>query len=624
MSLQGAMSTAVTGLRSAQVGIDLVARNVANADTAGYTAKSQNPVAQYTSGQIVGVSPGRIEREVDAFLQQQLRTEIGIGSAIDIRADILSRIDQLLGTPGEANALDTVFNEFGTSLQSLISSPEQFISRAEVMQHAAALAETLNRLTTEVQEMRQQTELSLGDAVDQANVALQEIARLNQEIQGIYDTAPGVADLMDERDRYIDQLSQLMDVKTAPGERGAVRVYTGGGNLLVDTQAVDLVFDMRTGIDATAQYSLDEAERGVGTIYMTSLGGTPLDLFRHGDIRSGSIAAYRELRDDTLVQVQAQLDELAHGLALAFSGKVNEGTATSVGAQNGFDLDVAGLMAGNEISVTYTQTPPGSPKTYTFVRVDQPGSLPLANTATNNPNDIVVGIDFSTGFASAVSQIDYALGTSVSVTSPSADTIRILDDGAAGTISIDSVSAFVTPSALQDQGIQLDLFQDLDGTYQTYSNSRDGYGQKTGFAGRIALNSQIVADNSLLVLYQTSPATGQGDPARPQELFERFSQRPMQFSAASGIGTETNPFNGSLIDFTQRVINLNGQNAEVAKREQEAQTVVIDTLRTRFDADTKVNVDEEMSQLLVLQNAYAANARVMSVVKELLDILMRV
>ena len=107
-------------------------------------------------------------------------------------------------------------------------------------------------------------------------------------------------------------------------------------------------------------------------------------------------------------------------------------------------------------------------------------------------------------------------------------------------------------------------------------------------------------------------------------MFERFSERPLTFSSATGVGTENNPFSGSIADFTQRVINLNGQNAEISQREQEAQTVVIDALQTRFDSESKVDVDEEMSRLLVLQNAYAANARVMSVVKEMLDILMRV
>eukprot|EP01042_Synura_sphagnicola_P006467 gene6467-8256_t len=66
----------------------------------------------------------------------------------------------------------------------------------------------------------------------------------------------------------------------------------------------------------------------------------------------------------------------------------------------------------------------------------------------------------------------------------------------------------------------------------------------------------------------------------------------------------------------QRVVAGQGQASEQAKRLDEGQ-------QSRFLEDTKVNVDEEMSNLIELQSAYAANARVISTVKELLDVLMR-
>jgi flagellar hook-associated protein 1 FlgK len=451
---------------------------------------------------------------------------------------------------------------------------------------------------------------------------MREIARLNTEIQTIYESSSGAADLEDQRDRYIDQLSKLMDVQVAQGERGGVRVYTGGGNLLVDQQAATFAFDARTLMDAAAQYSMIDSERGVGTLTMVDVGGgTALDLFKHGTFNSGEIAALRELRDVTLVQAQAQLDEIAHGLALAMSQTSVPGTAVSVGAQDGFTLDVADLMAGNEISVTFTRTP-GIQQTYTFVRVDDAGSLPLANDFTARANDTVVGIDFSGGIAAAAAAIDAALGAGFTVTSPGADTIRFLDDGAPGAVAINSVSALVTPSDLQGGTLGAALFVELDGSYKTYSNSPDGGGQKLGFAGRITFNQTIAADNSLLVQYDAT--TGTADPARPQALYDRFADTPFVFSAKSGIGGVNTPFTGSISSFVQRVINFQAQQSSNADRAQEAQTIVIDALQTRFDQDTKVNVDEELSRLLEFQNSYAANARVMSVLKELLDILMRV
>ena len=49
--------------------------------------------------------------------------------------------------------------------------------------------------------------------------------------------------------------------------------------------------------------------------------------------------------------------------------------------------------------------------------------------------------------------------------------------------------------------------------------------------------------------------------------------------------------------------------------------MVLNALQQRFNSASGVNVDQEMANLLTLQNSYAANARVMSAVKEMLDAL---
>ena len=51
--------------------------------------------------------------------------------------------------------------------------------------------------------------------------------------------------------------------------------------------------------------------------------------------------------------------------------------------------------------------------------------------------------------------------------------------------------------------------------------------------------------------------------------------------------------------------------------------MVLNSLQQRFSDGSSVNVDQEMASLLTLQNSYAANARVLSVVKEMFDTLAR-
>ena len=115
------------------------------------------------------------------------------------------------------------------------------------------------------------------------------------------------------------------------------------------------------------------------------------------------------MRDNVLVQAQSQIDAIATQMSSALSDTTTAGSAVSVGAQNGFDTDVGSMLAGNTTTVTYTDAS-NVQHTISIMRVDDPSVLPLSNAATTDPNDTVVGIDFSGGMASVVTQLNAALG----------------------------------------------------------------------------------------------------------------------------------------------------------------------------------------------------------------------
>jgi flagellar hook-associated protein 1 FlgK len=145
-----------------------------------------------------------------------------------------------------------------------------------------------------------------------------------------------------------------------------------------------------------------------------------------------------------------------------------------------------------------------------------------------------------------------------------------------------------------------------------------------GFAGRIAVNAGLLADPSRLVVFQTVPPTASGDPTRPLFLYDRLNFADLDFAPQSGIGTTDSPFSGSLPSFLRQIMSHQGEAAAAAASLQEGQAVVVRSLQQRFNEDSSVNIDEEMAHLLNLQNAYAANARVLGAVKEMLDALLRI
>jgi flagellar hook-associated protein 1 FlgK len=83
------------------------------------------------------------------------------------------------------------------------------------------------------------------------------------------------------------------------------------------------------------------------------------------------------------------------------------------------------------------------------------------------------------------------------------------------------------------------------------------------------------------------------------------------------------PFTGSIQSFMRQVISQQGAAAAGAANLKSGQDVVFNALQQRLDAGAGVNIDEEMANLLSLQNSYAANAHVLSVVKDMLDTLLR-
>jgi flagellar hook-associated protein 1 FlgK len=145
--------------------------------------------------------------------------------------------------------------------------------------------------------------------------------------------------------------------------------------------------------------------------------------------------------------------------------------------------------------------------------------------------------------------------------------------------------------------------------------------QSVGFAGRITVNGSLLADPSKLVNYQGS--TNSGDPTRPNFIYDKLVNAPIAFSPASGIGTPVAPFSGSIPDFMRQFISQQGQAAENADNLNQGQQVVLNSLQQRFNESAGVNIDAEMANLLQLQNSYAANARVLSTVRDMIDALLK-
>jgi flagellar hook-associated protein 1 FlgK len=611
MSINQALSAALSGIDATKQALSVISGNVANANTPGYVDESVSQVATAVVGQPgAGVDITGVNRNLNTLLQSQLWTETSGGSYADTTAQLYQQLQQVYGTPGSATSFDAIYSNFTSAMQTLATSPSSSSAQSAAVSSAQQLAQNLNAMTASLQQLRSQAQQGITNDVTTANSALQQIAQLNQQLVGA--SADGAsATLADQRDQAVTQLSQLMDIRVVQNSDNQVSVFTSNGQELVaGPQASQLSFNGPGALSATALWSATPSADTAGTITLTSPGGATTDLVANGGIQSGEIGAYLKMRDTTLPQAQAQLDELANQMSQALSNQTTAATAVTSGAQSGFSLDTGSLLAGNSLQVSYTDS--GNVQhTVTVVALGAGGTLPAGSGA--NP---AIGVDFSGGMASVVSQLNTALGANLQFSNPSGTVLQVLNAGGA---TVNAMTETTTATSLVSGSAQLPLF--TDGTKPITGALTSLGSQTTGLAGRIAVNAAVAANPASLVSY--AAGTAAGDPTRPNFIVDQLTTATLTYSPTTGLGSTSAPLSGTLPQYLSEIVAQQSQAATAATNLKQGQDTVVSALQQRFNDQSGVSIDTEMSNLITLQNAYSANARVMSAMQQMMQTLLQ-
>jgi flagellar hook-associated protein 1 FlgK len=623
MSLGSALAIAMSGLRANQSALSIVSSNIANAQTPGYVSEGINQVEVQTGDSGASVIVTGVNRQLDQFIQSQLRTETSGGAYADQMASVLTQLQSVYGTPGAAGSLESAFSNFTTALQSLSTTSGTSSSQISAATAAQSLVQQLNATTQGIQTLRSNAEQDLNISVGQANTAMSQIAQLNTRLQGLNPTDPAAATLMDQRDKAIDQLSQLMDIRVSSNGNNQTSIYTTNGVELVGAQASKLSFNSQGTLNANSQWNSNPAKSSAGTITCTLANGATVDMIATNSIGSGQIGADLMLRDKTLVQAQTQVDQLAASMASALSDKTTAGTAApaALAPKAGFDVDTSNVLPGNTINLTYTDAATHTQHNVSIVRVDDPTALPLSN-AGGNPNNPVIGVNFSGGMASVVAQLNSALGgANLQFSNPSGSTLRVVDSGT-GSATVNAASVTTTATSLAGGSAQLPLFTDGNSLYTGVITGAGS--QLTGLAGRITVNSALLTNPSNFTVYSTSPPTNAGDTTRSDFLYSQLTTGTFTYSPQTGLGSAASPFKGTISSYMEQFLSQQSNASTSATQLQQGQDVVVNTLQQKMKATSGVNIDSEMANLIALQNSYAANAHVMSVVQTMMTSLMQV
>ncbi|MBK1669567.1 flagellar hook-associated protein FlgK [Rhodovibrio sodomensis] len=611
-----ALNNAFSGLSAAQQSIDVVSRNVANASTPGYTRKTLPVDNAVLGGEGRGVWTDAVRRDVDQRMMQQLRTDLSASQQTGVVADYLGRVDEMFGRPQDENSIASQVTRFTEAFQELTTNPESASVREGVISAAGETARKLNDLSTQIQDMRAEAESGIAASVDKVNHALGQIAELNEDISQRQAQGRSTADLEDKRDQHLEAVAEEIDIRVIDGGEGRSLVFTPDGSSLVGRGgARPLNFDQRFEINANTEWSRDGTQRQVGTITLGQ-DGNAVDLIGSGSLTGGRMAGLVELRDELLPQAQRQLDELAHQMATRLSEHTVRADAPTTTSR---EIDIAGRIQsdGDQIEVTFTN---GSVQNrFTFIASSEPGG-PASNDLTARANDTVFTFQRGASDAATAANLAAQINAAVAGSATTAgSTLTVQDSGGSAIQAVDARFTLTDTQSGNPDRLGLPVFADMKAGQVDYTGSVDGQGQKQGFAARIALNADLIANPERLVL--TTGTTATGDSARPLELTRRLAEAPTTFSPATGIGGSGRPQTTTLGGFAREIVSFQGNQAQSASSRAEDRAAVARAIEDRVANQNGVNIDEEMNRLMEMEKVYAANAKLMGLVDQMFDTL---
>ena len=312
MSFQ-ALNAALSGLRVAQQQLTTISNNVSNATTPGYTRKilPQSTQVINSTGQVIGVQSETLIRRVDVNLERELWTQVSSVAELDTRGAYLDQIEKFHGTTTKEISIAAEISQLKDMFSALSDSPSDGFLLQNTLEQAKTVAGKFNQFGELITQLRNDAQDDLSTTVGRTNDLLGAISKLNQDIKGSANLNRSTAALEDKRDEAIKELAGLIDLTMFTRGDGVIVLQTRTGVQLCDENPTELFFDPHV-MGSTSAYPASAAGLFVG--------GDPLVNRQSADVTTtgigGKLGALLELRDQTLVEYQAQTDELAHKLAL--------------------------------------------------------------------------------------------------------------------------------------------------------------------------------------------------------------------------------------------------------------------------------------------------------------------
>lgn len=679
MSLNIALQNAISGLQTNSRALDVTAQNVSNVNTVGYSAKTVNQQAVVIAGQGAGVEIASITRTVNEFLILELRDAVTELGDVEVLDDYYARMQNMFGTLSSDTSPTIALAELATKFQALADTPENVSLRTDLVERARLLTEQFVDMAEDIEDLRIEVDRGIEDAVTDINTQLTLVKKLNIQIAAGIALNQGVGELQDQRDVALGTIAELIDIQQFTRSNGEIVVLSKAGRTLVDGTAATLSHTAVSGINPLTTH----AGGAIDTIDLNGVDITneitsgriagyvalrdtllpnlhsqmqELTTVLHDEINilHNQGTAYPGLASVTGSRsfVAADPPDWTGTFRVAVTDNtgvvvelqdIDLSTVATVGALVTAIDGMTNLSASLNTSGKMVILPTGANR-IGFNELDS--SVTVGNQTMGASNFLGLN-DFFTS-SNEYNEYDSAYQTNSTAARGLTGTLTFAGDFGTTAVnyiagnSLDDITATINANGtLAAAGVTASIIADGSGSRlrineptgtnffitdsSTLASAIDLKIRNTQIVSQIAVRSDAVNDPSLvargtlsnsLTLAIGDIAISTGDKSIAQAIANRFND-DLDFSATNLLaGTSS-----TLSEYAAEILSLNAAQANAATDTRDARQILVDNLKARTGEISGVNLDEELSKMIILENAYAASARVITTTQNLFEIL---
>lgn len=348
MSSISSLSTAISALMSSQTALNTTAHNLTNVDTKGYVRQqvlfnesNYANMGQFGTGTLsvgMGTDINSIRQVRGIFLDQSFREESGRQGFYEAQAKAVEEIETIIGET-EGESFSEMLDDVWVSLNELAKHPDGLETRGSFIQNSVIFIEKAELVMEQINDYQTDLNQEVKNSVDRINEIGAGIVELNGTISKAEISGANANDYRDQRNLLVDELSGMVNVRYRED---------ADSSLMISVENVPFVikgnFYKMDVVQAEAQSELVvpnwshlnepvfNFENPVGPSYDNDIGLLKGMIMARGT-RSANYSDLQDvdhyqdtIKDSVVMQVQAQFDNLIHGIVTMVNDMVAPNT----------------------------------------------------------------------------------------------------------------------------------------------------------------------------------------------------------------------------------------------------------------------------------------------------------